>query len=832
MCPSARELLRAGQRVYSRWTSSFLLALTMAGAPGCDPLGEPSPSDIRGLVVLPTSPLAEADLIVWQLGTDGERLEQKPILRARTDERGRFDIDIDIGSGHYGALRLEVHGGHSREYWSPEFLSFDDPSQPARRTNWGSDNANPPLLSAIFNRVQHRPDGYTLVISPWTTLAEARAWGWFAGYDGTVESTMGRVSARSLALLAEHLGLASIIETQPVTLDQQIDTLSPAVHHALSLAALSTLARQIAEQSGSSVQAVNTVTLIRALTEDALGSEAIFDGLGPDSNPLGVGTCGVPADCPAEFPAPECNPSCRLGPNSLRAHLARALLEYAHSGYNKTDLDLTDILDVAVAIAGNDEPELFGQALPEPDSEPPVIAFSPASSLSTSLSTVYDEQNDHIDFDQHTAAPIHTSLGRQRDLSEPGVCHTVHKHVTRLHSDDDNPLRWTLSVTDPGLGFLLPDATEYRVRIPAQSRFLTDWLPAKLLTRDADGVHHYEVILLRDQVPELATEAAVFEIAFRAIDLLQNRSAEVTRCWTHIPLAAPVQVIGPAVQSSGSGSLRAATLSPDNNNLAPSINGTESRAVMEFEVRNGTAFDTYVTFQYSQPGAAYSKQWLLDNLQLHVDAQSDPDCLAEQRCYTTRPDEYWNDLGYTAANIPNSVWSVRVWDITTASRMELLPCDDGCDADEYRLLSRLGPDRPRRYQVALTLRNMGFLFPDRDPPAVLQYVDQPLDPFYHSTTHITGTLGETWLYCNDEQPGGICKTTALYRPTRWLESATILSSIPLRVIGRVAATSRLEPRQPQSNGTFRDPVLLADELRWEAREESLPPTLPRPSTAP
>ncbi|MCG8416529.1 MAG: hypothetical protein MJE77_01140 [Proteobacteria bacterium] len=110
-------------------------------------------------------------------------------------------------------------------------------------------------------------------------------------------------------------------------------------------------------------------------------------------------------------------------------------------------------------------------------------------------------------------------------------------------------------------------------------------------------------------------------LAFRATNLLQKRSAEQTRCWTHIPLAAPVQVIGPAVQSSGPGSLQAATLSPGKNNLAPNINGTESRAVMEFEVRNGTPDAAYVTFQYLQPQATFSKQWFLDNLQIRINDQ-------------------------------------------------------------------------------------------------------------------------------------------------------------------------------------------------------------------
>ena len=49
-----------------------------------------------------------------------------------------------------------------------------------------------------------------------------------------------------------------------------------------------------------------------------------------------------------------------------RARLARALRLFAASSGNLTGLDDHDVRDFAEAIAGNSEPELFGDAAPEP----------------------------------------------------------------------------------------------------------------------------------------------------------------------------------------------------------------------------------------------------------------------------------------------------------------------------------------------------------------------------------------------------------------------------------------------------------------------------------
>ncbi|MCG8425322.1 MAG: hypothetical protein MJE77_46170 [Proteobacteria bacterium] len=766
-----------------------------------------------------TSPLTEARLRVWQLGPDGERLERRPVVEVETDEFGQFAIDV--GSGAYGALRFEVYGGQSQEYWSAERLGFDDSSQPARAARWEARGADRPLLSGVFYRVHERLEGYTVAITPWTTLAEELARARFRGFfPGDPEASYGNATERALQLLSEHLGLRDLMELDPAPLDEGAASLSPAVRYSLSLAALSTLARQMAERSTESVQAVNTMILTHALAEDVSGEGAIFDGVGEANNQLVIGTCIEPADCAGE----QCEQLCNLGPHSLRTHLAGALVAFIQSDLNKTPLDTSDVLDMAVEIATNEESELFGEAVCELfDTDPPDITV--LSSL------IRDEQYDAIDFDEQ-AVPIHEPIGPQIDLGDSHTCPAVAKYAHRLDSIEHNPLRWRFMVDDGGVGFT-PETVEYRVRLPEQSQTLLDWTPAHMLGSDVYGVTsaQYEIVLLRVQVPALATEQGVFELDIRATDRLENRSNVVTLCWAHTPLPAPLRV-GAAHLSQGSGSLSAATLG-EFNNLAPSINGAQELEVMEFDVHNGTDEVSYVTLEYLQ-SATYSKQWIKSNAELETDDNPAPDCATApiDPCLDEPPLGY-GTTGETvpALPVPAAAWGVRIWDVTFSDDgVELDSClvrgDGDCEANEYRFEPRVSPNRPRHYRVVLTLRDTSFLAP---APAGQSggYNDLPLDLDYYPQFIITGNRYSAWTWCSrHRQPGGDeCEQTKIYRHFRALLSSHLEASF-LEIIGSVATTPLLIPLSPRASGTFRDPVRLSS-FSWNIREEAtLPPTFP------
>ncbi|MCG8418963.1 MAG: hypothetical protein MJE77_13585 [Proteobacteria bacterium] len=780
----------------------------------CSPLELPSPSHIRGSVILATSPLAGADLRVWQLGTDGERLEPDPVLEVQTDDLGQFEIDV--GSGAYGALRFEVYGGQSREYWSSESLRFDDSSQ-----KWPSRGVDRPLLSGLFYRVHHRPTGYTVAVTPWTTLAEEWARARFVGFlSSDPQTSYGSTTEAALARLSKHFGLRDLIELEPVLLDEHTESLSPAVRYSLSLAAFSTLARQIAERSSESVQVVNTMRLTHALAEDASGNGAIFDGLGPDRSELAIGTCPPPGMCPGET----CDHLCDLGPQTLRVHLARALVAFIRSDRNKTALDISDVLDMAVDIAKNDDPELFGQVGGELfDLDPPGIEFSP--------SLIRDENNDTVVFDAH-AVPIHTSNGPPIDLSDPGRCHAVAKYIHRLESPDDNPLRWQFSVHDPGIGFQT-DAVEYQVWNRTRNQLVVDWSPARMLGGNTERAE-YEIVLLGDRVGELLTEQGEFELSIRATDQLQNRTPTVSRCWNHTPLPPPLQV-GLAGRPDGENNLDAATLG-ETNSLALPLNGSTEVEVMEFEVRNGTTQAAYVTLDQLLDNATYSKQWIKTNAELETNIQPNPDCATAPLypCLDEVP-EGSETTGDTVTDqpVPAAVWGIRVWDVTfSQGGIELDPCrvrNNRCEGNEYHFRARYSPIRPRQLRVVLILRDMAFLAPAPPPRPGERtyYLDLPLDWDYFRDLILTGNRYGTWLQCSDfrQDDPSKCAETKLYRHFRALLSARI-DAASIQVTGRVAAAPLLAPQDLQNPGTFRDPVGLS-QFSWAVQEDAiLPPLYP------
>ena len=112
-------------------------------------------------------------------------------------------------------------------------------------------------------------------------------------------------------------------------------------------------------------------------------------------------------------------------------------------------------------------------------------------------------------------------------------------------------------------------------------QWLTDWTPVQPITPG-----EYAITLVRGDIPALATTEATMEIQIRARDWFANE-ATVSRCWQHVPLAAPLRV-GPAVEATGPGSLQAVDIDPDTYDLAMLINTTTEREIMWFEVANGT----------------------------------------------------------------------------------------------------------------------------------------------------------------------------------------------------------------------------------------------------
>jgi hypothetical protein len=313
---------------------------------------------------------------------------------------------------------------------------------------------------------------------------------------------------------------------------------------------------------------------------------------------------------------------------------------------------------------------------------------------------------------------------------------------------------------DEGSGVKL---VEYRVRSMA-GVLLTDWTPAQPTAPDSS---EYEIVLLREDVPELATVEEIFEIQIRARDAFQNLAEPVSRCWIHTPLAAPLWV-SPATEATGPASIRAVKLDPDSN-LAALINAMDEREVMVFEVKNGTDTPVYVDFDYLQPGARYDLAWQRSNAPLSP-VTPPPGCTTDVdgTCPFPWPSDYLPDGAELIDHpLPASVWALRVWDLTSGTPQTVSPCSEpGCAPSEYRIEPRVNPTRPRHYRVALMIKDLRVLAPRHPYEPVEVYQDVVLDPDYFPTLIITGKRYGTLLRCDLPAPTGECRQATMYRHYR------------------------------------------------------------------
>ena len=749
---------------------ALCLGVILAATLSCRPAV--TEGTLSGAVHL-SGPVDGAVVTVFSLDQDGQPAER--LGETITGSDGRFSLDTGTRTG---PLLLIAVDGQTIDIATDQPLPLD--------------------IELRTVLVQYFPNYRSdVAITPLTTIATALA---ESRLDrGDREQTHAEAIVSGYTLLGDHFGGLDLAHTVPSAADEPTGPVSQdAVRHGLILAGLSSLASRIADRAGLSPWAFHTGLLTEALVADARGPQAVFDGMGPDGA-LRIGTC---------------SDGCALGANTIRADLAIALgFEFVPSPQNGTGLGVEDVRLVMEALQSNREPELFGGAATETlDEDAPMLMVLP--------SPVRDELGDDITFDEN-AVPTHLSFGPERDLANPNRCPTVAKHVHRLRDPADNPLRWILAASDQG-GGVAPDGVEYRVRLPSQNLLLTDWTAATEVI--SEGMQ-YEVVLLRDELPELATTADVFEVSFRATDRFGNVSPTTIRCWTHTPLEAPLWVSAGAV-SVAPGSIDQLNLDPDSN-LAAALNGNAEAEIMDFEVRNGTDEVVYVTLSYRPQNATYSKTWVRTNVELFTDESPDPNCPLDplDPCHLMMPPEFAPDGDAVSVQpIPETAWAVRLWDITTGNPAEIDSCAE-CDPDEYRIEPRLAATRPRQYRIALVLSNSSVLAPAH--PAEMEiFSDSVIDPIYHPGMIFTGAAYGTWSRCDDLDPAsGDCGKAIRYRHIRALLGAEI--RVPLvTVVGRVASTAQLVPRRPFSLRTFRDPVILPAPFQWSVLEAPLPPTFP------
>jgi hypothetical protein len=391
----------------------------------------------------------------------------------------------------------------------------------------------------------------------------------------------------------------------------------------------------------------------------------------------------------------------------------------------------------------------------------------------------------------------------------------------------DNPLRWEFVVTDRrGVG-IEPAGGEYRVGIRGQGdvMWLTDWRHAIQLGSVENG-YKYEVLLTRSALPELATTQATFQLEFRGGDSLAHGTPVARACWQHVPLAAPLYVSeAREVPASDPWSLHSVGIG---NGLAPLLNGVplaEGKAIMEFDIKNGTDEPVYVTLDVDQPIATYTKSWQKTNAHLFPHPVPST-CPRDGLCtFNYPPDLRTTVVTDVTGTIEQVGDGFIVQEASTGAILE--PCAE-CGVNEYRIAPRRDTAVPRVYRVRLVVRDLSALAPEPAGVSYGPYDDVVLDPAFHPfliSGHLYGRFSVCWLPASDPD---LCDGQDEYIHYVALQEASLAIEW-LTVRGETRATLELPARPPAPELNTLGLPLTFTHYTW-AKQQS--PPLPAPDPPP
>jgi len=353
------------QRVAAWGRLAVVLGVAAAGACGTDPTRTGSGS-LSGYVVV-SGPLSKAAVSVDQLDPT---VTSSVAIRAHvgdtvTDDQGKFTLDV---SAYSGLLLVTAKGGSFTDLASRAVVEIDP-----------GDGLESIVLMELF---EVRDDA---LVSPVGHLVATRT---RTKMDQLKDLTMAQEDAQ--ASLDRQFAGVPWSRVRLASLATAATSPTEPVRAALVQAALSYLAKDIADAAGASSQEVNVLRLAQQLAVD-LGQDG-FDGNDHDDPTLGsglqLGTCGPVAGCTAPA-APDgdicareaCRPQCDLYAGTTRSLLAGEMTKIIRNpAINGTGLVSGDILAVARAMADNADPELFapGGCSKSLDRTPPTLTFGAA----------------------------------------------------------------------------------------------------------------------------------------------------------------------------------------------------------------------------------------------------------------------------------------------------------------------------------------------------------------------------------------------------------------------------------------------------------------------
>ncbi len=751
-------------------------------------------------VVHMIEPVRAAQIEVWELDQDGNRVGIRPQFLTQADQDGNFSVyipstypsNVEFGVG-LPPLEFVVEYAQVREYWS------DYQYATSRQ-----------LRSVLID--WEESENLFVVISPYTSMAVAMANKRFETAGGREAGQIYRRTLReTYADFEIHFGV-NVLRERPADLSSRLEIVTPAVKYMLMLYGLSGLVRQTLMQDSISepVYAFNTTDLTDTLVDDAYGPGAVFNGEGTNG-PLDFG--------PPQSPY-------LLNEQTLRGDLANAIAsQFLLTEYNITLLDGDATGFYLKDLSDGNSPALFGGD--SEDNEGPTV--SPLPSL------VWDERLDLISFAPDTGKPIHRrqavsldpdaavdlATGFTGDSSE--TCPVVYKHTNQLASNtaDDNPLRWRFAVSDRGFG-VDPWALVARIG-PRDSVGKHAEVAGTVVasTTGIDGGRGYivEVLALRKDIPELASVEGIFDIEVQASDWERNKSPVLRGCWNHRPLAAPIQA-GSIAYATGMNALENRRL--ENDNLGELIRGlpdpTPAAVVAGFDIDNPNEDPVYVSFRIDDLIGDYRFIWRVGHRAIEQD-ETPSRCLSNGFCSLERP-RLPTDLVQPAAPLRAEAIAVHVTDRNDGTNAACLDCDDG----EF-LLQPGG-----HYRVELSMRDLGFLVPNQDSSPGELVVDQRLVQEFSANPAgeapmLTGVDEGEYLHC--AAPGseeGDCLVHERFLLFHALREARLdIASVALHTEVRAHRQHTLIlPAHPYGNPVTTLSVPREFRFLWSTRESLIP----------
>jgi hypothetical protein len=457
-----------------------------------------------------------------------------------------------------------------------------------------------------------------------------------------------------------------------------------------------------------------------------------------------------------------------------------------------------DVAIVAADAAGNTAAKVQTLRL---DTTPPSLAVDP--------SPVFDEINSTWNFENNASGSFafQTTGGAPVDLAVTGMCPTIRKHAHLLFAPNHdgthsilgsrgplNPLAVNAFASDDGVG-ILPGSVQYRVLFnngTSLAELLTWTATAPAGTRNA-------AFLYANAIPQLATTNGEYHIELRATDQF-GRLAMQERCWNHIILAPPLEVVGEP-NDPGRGFQRglfSTMLSPvagETGDFAEKLLNSDAAggAALRTRFRNYLGLPVYVRVEIAQNVSAnvIRRFRIMDSL-TNFRSPTRPFRCGAEHCVSNPPPASAVRYDATSTAVQAGLkFRSRLFQMAGNEAAGELGTCAGCPADdtnqiymflipartapqrsplpEHGFLTYLRPTLPPGSGTDLTVAPRDANQPDSDPAPYVQFSFNGIQ----LTGKIMGpAIGELCVEEDQDEDGFFCSQIASRRPYRALVDVT------------------------------------------------------------